>query len=316
MTSEQVKQLAAYCGFDLCGITSAEPIPEARRRFDEWLQEGFHGEMAYLAHDPDRRADPGQVLPGARSVIMLGLDYYLSNQSGTPAGHGRISRYARGRDYHKAMGSRIRRLLRKLQSHVAARNKPRFHWFVDFGPFFERSYAEAAGLGFIGKNGLLINKEFGSWVFLAEIITDLKLEPDRRDPISHGHCGSCRLCIEACPTEAIVSSRVIDARKCISYLTIERPSNIPEQLQTAMGDMVFGCDICQEVCPYNARETESRHVELHPSHGAGEFLNVQQVLQLESREEFLKLTAGTPLTRPKLWAFQRNARIVQKNMRG
>jgi epoxyqueuosine reductase len=271
--------------------------------------------MEYLAKEPDRRCDPSRILPGAQSVIMLGLNYYQPNSEAMPPEHGRVSRYARGRDYHKVIASKIKRLVELLEADCAtAAIDADFRWFVDFGPFLERPYAEKAGLGFIGKNGMLINKKFGSWIFLAEVLTTLPLAPDVRDPIAHGHCSTCRLCIDACPTGAILHPRTIDSRRCISYLTIERPSEIPRALADRMGDLIFGCDICQEVCPYNQQPVTTSHTDFLAPNGVGEFLSTRRVLALESREQFLELTAGTPLTRPKE-GLRRNAEIVARNQR-
>ncbi len=316
ISADDIKQAAFNAGFDLAGICKPELIPEAREKFDHWLASGFHGEMAYMAKEPERRSDPSRVMPSVRSIIMLGLNYYQENSTETPRGHGRVSRYARGRDYHKVIASRIKRLLTMLQNSGKLPEEAEFRWLVDFGPFMERSYAEKAGLGFIGKNGMLINRKYGSWIFLSEILTNLELEPDRRDPFSHGHCADCRLCIDACPTGAIVHPRTIDSRRCISYLTIERPSEIPEALADRMGSLFFGCDICQEACPYNRKGENTAHREFLPEEGVGEFLDARRVIALQSREEFLSLTAGTPITRPKEDGLKRNAEIVLRNERG
>jgi epoxyqueuosine reductase len=308
-----VKRLAFEAGFDLVGICSPEVIPEARDRFVDWLAQGFHGEMEFLAKEPDRRTDPSKILPDVRSVIMLGLNYYQPNSDVVPAGHGRVTRYARGRDYHKVIGAKIKLLLKSLEDSKDVPEGGTFRWFVDYGPFMERAYAEKAGLGFIGKNGMLINKQFGSWIFLSEILTNLELEPDVRDPFAHGHCSTCRLCMDACPTGAIVHPRTVDSRKCISYLTIERPSEVSESLASQMGNLIFGCDICQEVCPYNQSAVATGHQDFLPEKGIGEFLDARKVIALESREAFLALTAGTPLTRPKEDGLKRNAETVLRN---
>ncbi len=310
LKSSDIKQLAYDSGFDLCGITAAENIPEAKERLESWIAQGFHGEMHWIARNTERRTDLQQLLADVRSVVMLGLNYYQPNNE-TPPDHGRVSRYARGRDYHSVIEEKSKRMIDSITAQVSADEK--FLTYVDYGPFLERPYAVKAGLGYIGKNSMLINRQFGSWIFLAEILTTLDLEPDDQYAVNHGRCGECRRCIEACPTQAIVEDGVINANRCISYLTIERPSSISETLAAAMGDLMFGCDICQEVCPHNGRAITTQHTEFMPQSGAGEFLDTKMILSMQSEEDFKAKFAGTPLTRPKLVNMQRTARIVQNN---
>ena len=314
MNSNTVKQLAFEAGFDLCGIVAAGKLDIDADRFASWLNNGFHGAMAYLADRPERRSNPELLLKDARSIIVLGLNYYQSDTKDTPSGHGRVSRYARGRDYHKVIERRSRELIRRLETSTEIDAGAEFKWFVDFGPMLERAYAQKAGLGYIGRNSMLINRTYGSWIFLSEILTNLDLEPDDPKAVKHGTCGTCTRCIDACPTGAIVADRTIDARRCISYLTIERPIEIPQELADKMGDRIFGCDICQDVCPHNQQRSKlTKHNELLANSGVGEFLDTKSVLAVHTREGFLKLTAGTPLTRPKLEGLQRNASIVVQN---
>ena len=318
ITSQQVKSAAYEAGFDLCGITSPEPIPESALRFRQWLEAGHQGEMSWLNRTAERRSDPRLLMEGVRSVIMLGLNYYQPNSQNMPAHFGRVSRYARGRDYHKVIEKKTRALVERLRGEitsesVSAAEQLAVKWWVDYGPMLERAYAAKAGLGYLGKNAMLINRKFGSWLFLSEVITNLELELDDPKAVNHGRCGTCRRCIEACPTGAIVDDGIIDARRCVSYLTIERPSEIPKDLAGRMGDMIFGCDMCQEVCPHNGRAVPTTQRDFDYSHGVGEFLDTTKVLKLQSREVFLALTAGTPLTRPGLENLQRNARIVIEN---
>ena len=319
--SQRIKELAFSSGFDLCGITTLEIIPEAKTSYLKWLAKNYHGEMEWLNRNVERRTDPSLLLENGKSIIMLGINYYQPNSDEIPKDYGRVSRYARGRDYHKVIKKKTENLIYKIMSIIEPgldvkdkelqdKSRKYFRWFVDYGPFVERSYAAKAGLGFIGKNGMLINRQFGSWIFLAEIITSLEIDIDDELKVNHGRCGECTKCIDACPTGAIIEDGVLDATKCISYLTIEKPSNIPEKLKPKMDNLIFGCDICQEVCPHNGRAIETTHKEFMPDKGVGEFLNAKTILKLQSREDFLKITAGTPLVRPKLENLQRNAKIV------
>lgn len=319
--SQKIKELAFLSGFDLCGITTPEIIPEAKDSYSKWLENNYHGEMEWLSKNIKRRTDPSLLIENSKSIIMLGINYYQPNSDEIPSDYGRVSRYARGKDYHKVIKKKTENLIFKIMSliepgldvndkELKEKSRKYFRWFVDYGPFVERPYAAKADLGFIGKNGMLISREFGSWIFLSEIITSIEIDIEDDQKINHGRCGKCTKCIDACPTSAIIEDGLLDATKCISYLTIERPSEIPDDLKQKMGKLIFGCDICQEVCPHNGRAVETTHKEFMPDKGVGEFLNARTILKLQSREDFLKLTAGTPLVRPKLENLQRNAKIV------
>lgn len=312
LTSQAVKELAFSAGFDLCGITGPEPIPKAQRVFFKWIEHGFHGEMEWLAKNPEARTDPARLLREVRSLIMLGLNYYQPDSADVPRGSGRVSKYARGRDYHKVFEKGMKRLTERMKERA---DDPAcvFLSYVDYGPMLERAYAEKAGLGFIGKNSMLINRDFGSWILLGEILTSLELDRDDASVVDHGSCGECRACIEACPTGAIIADRTVKATKCLSYLTIERPSRIPRGFARQLESGIFGCDICQDVCPLNSRAIMTRHDDMRPERGVGEFVDANRIVNMTSREEFLELTAGTPLTRPRLDGLQRNARIVLEN---
>ena len=248
LTASKVKAEAAAAGFDLCGIASATEYPELGF-LRTWLDRGYAGEMSYLHRTADRRADVRAVMPSARSVISLGVVYNTprpySTEHSDPA-RAALARYAWGDDYHVVIERRLQELLERLRavSSEAFEARP----YVDTGPVQERIYAEQAGLGWIGKNTCLINPELGSWIFLAEIICSLPLEPDLP---GFDQCGSCTACLDACPTGALVDARVLDSTRCLSYLTIELKGTIPSEQRASIGEHAYGCDICQEVCPWN-----------------------------------------------------------------
>lgn len=301
----EIKQQALRLGFDAVGITSAELPARYGQFLDRWLGRGAHGEMAYMARAPKRRADPREVLPGARSVISLALNYYPGDHGPPPDDHsGRIARYAWGKDYHDLIERKLAELAEWLRTRAP---DAQIRGDIDHGPVLERAVAQEAGVGFIGKNTMLITDHFGSWVFLAELITTLTLQADRPQT---SQCGSCRLCLEACPTGAIVAPYELDATRCISYLTIEFKRDFSPSQRAAVGDWLFGCDICQEVCPYNAPPTNSD--ESWFQQGVGPWLDAKRTAALQTDDEMAPLTS-TPLTRPKRAGLVRNARAVLEN---
>jgi epoxyqueuosine reductase len=242
MRPQTVKVLAAECGFELAGVAAAEPSPDFAR-YQEWLAAGMAGAMSYLAgRRGEVRADPKVLFPAARSIICVGKLYNVEGESRG------ISRHARGRDYHHVVRAGLKRLVERLRQEAGP-----FLWkiCVDTSPLLERSYARRAGLGWIGKNTCLIREGFGSWFVLGELLVSLDLEPDGPPPDA---CGTCSLCVEACPTGALVPAAQgfqVDARRCVSYLTIEHRGRVPEELRALVGEWVYGCDVCQQVCPFN-----------------------------------------------------------------
>lgn len=310
--TENIRKFALGIGFDLVGFTPADPLPQHEQALRAWLSAGYAGEMAYMARDPSRRANPKQTLPEAKTIICLALNYYPGDHPEKRLPAGRVSRYAWGRDYHQIIEEKLDLLEAYLRDESGRPIK--IKRYVDYGPVLERAYASRAGLGFIGKNTLLITHEFGSWVFLAELITDLEMEYDQPALRSDGplsQCGNCTLCIDACPTGAIIAPFSLDARRCISYLTIENKGDIPPHLQAQMGDWVFGCDVCQEVCPYNHQTLRAKNPDMMQE--TGPWLNTGDVLTMDE-ETFKTHFQDTPLLRPKYKGIQRNARVVAKNL--
>ena len=310
--TKSIKDHAHSLGIDLIGIAPAEYDAREEVYLREFIEKKRHGSMAYL-ENYQKRIRPEELLLGAKSVIVIGVNYYRETPP-VPRAHGQVARYAYGRDYHKVLKKLLKQLAAFIQKNAQdfALPAPNFHLCVDSSPLLERHYAVKAGLGFIGKNTMLITPEFGSFVLLGEMITDLELEYDQ--PVT-GTCGTCTRCIDACPTRAIVQPRELDARKCISYLTIENKGPIPKKFHKAIGNWIFGCDICQEVCPYN--KTFAKPLELQAFKEvkiAGLSLPLDEILNIKTDEEFLKRFAGSPLMRAKKKGLQRNAQIVSKNL--
>lgn len=242
--SALVKQLAREEGFQACGIATAAFLEEEAPLLERWLNNGNHGRMTWMEHHFDMRLDPRKLVPGARSVVSLVYSYFPEKKLGEEGGF-KIARYAYGEDYHQVIREKLHTLMDRLSEQVG---KIEGRVFVDSAPVMERQWARRAGLGWLGKNSLLLNTSLGSYFFLAELIIDLALEPDA--PVKD-HCGTCTACMDACPTQAIVGPGVVDSKRCISYLTIELKDAIPDEFAGRMDNWIFGCDVCQEVCPWN-----------------------------------------------------------------
>ena len=245
--AERVKAQAKAIGFSRVGISRAEPLVDEAKKLDEWLARGYHATMAWMERSVEKRADPRAILPGAHSVIALALNYYTPYQHSSDAATGRISRYAWGDDYHDIVSERME-LLRVWMEKEFPGSKGIA--YVDTGPMMDKAWAQKAGIGWLGKHTNVITQEFGSWVFLGEIITTADLDPDGA---FIDHCGTCTLCIEACPTRAIVEPYVVDSSRCISYLTIEHRGEFTAEESEMLGQWIYGCDVCQDVCPWNHR---------------------------------------------------------------
>ncbi|HTN43858.1 MAG TPA: tRNA epoxyqueuosine(34) reductase QueG [Nitrospiria bacterium] len=304
--TQKILDRARALGFDAVGIAAADDLEQDDQALSRWLAEGRHAGMAYMAREPHRRSRPPTVLPGAKSVIVLALNYAQDNPPGPGRSTvGRVARYARGRDYHDVIEDRLSQLEVFLRETAGPGTDCRS--YVDHGPVLEKAFARQAGIGFVGKNTLLITDSFGSWVFLSVILTTLELEPGTART---SECGSCRACLDACPTGALVAPYQLDANRCISYLTIENKGAIPEALIPKLGGWVFGCDICQEVCPYNARSKPTGVKEFRPEEGVGPWLDLEKLAAIKSDEEFRAAFRDTPLLRPKRAGLQRNAEAL------
>lgn len=303
--SRFVKEKAALAGFEYCGIAKAVPLTEDARRLEKWLHKGFHGSMKYMENHFDLRIDPAKLVPGAKSVITLLKNYYPQHRQ--QAGSPKIAKYAFGKDYHDVIRSQLNFFLQELMQETGQING---RGFVDSAPVLERSWATRSGLGWIGKNGNFITKQKGSFFFIATLITDLELAYD--DLFAKDYCGSCRKCIDACPTSAILPDKVIDGSKCISYFTIElKDLLIPDNLKGKFDNWIFGCDICQDVCPWNRFSTATNEQEFMP---IPEILNLTtQEWESMSEEAFRKLFRHSPLKRAKWKGLQRNIRFIQQS---
>ena len=301
-----VKHLARELTFDLVGITRLVPSRQAKH-YRQWLAKGHAGEMVYLQRNRKFRENPALLLDGAVSAICVALNYRRADtpKSGTDY-TGRVAQYVRGADYHRVIRGMLSELLARLQRDVA--EKFDYRIFVDTGPILERDLAHTAGLGWIGKNTMLINHRLGSFFFLAEVLTTLELQPDK--PVED-RCGSCTRCIDACPTRALLEPRRMDAARCISYLTIEQRGDVPVELRESVGDWVYGCDVCQQVCPYNRRAPLATHPEIAAELLPGK-LPLEPLLTLSSGD-YRRLVKGTAATRVSRKMWQRNALLALAN---
>jgi epoxyqueuosine reductase len=296
-----VKQLASEHGFDYCGIAKAGALDEDAHRLEKWLQQGMHGTMKYMENYFDLRINPTKLFPGAKSVITLLQNYYPSQQS-TESG---ISKYAYGNDYHQVIKESLKKMIQQLQEKIGQFNG---RGFVDSAPVLERSWAQRSGLGWIGRNGNLITKQSGSFFFIATLIVDLELNYD--DPFAKDFCGSCKRCIESCPTGAILPDKTINGSQCISYFTIElKDELIPADMKGKFQNWMFGCDTCQDVCPWNRFSKPHSREGLQP---LAEVLNFTSRQWEElSEEAFRKIFKHSPLSRAKYKGIQRNIKFLK-----
>ena len=308
---DELSRLSATEGLVLIGVCDVVADRDAESEYAEWLDRGHHGEMRYLERHARLKYDPRALLAGARSIVFAGINYFQKAPPNRSSDDGRVARYAWGRDYHKELGKRLKRLARRLGERYP---EERFRAWTDATPLAERYYAERAGIGFTGRNTLLISAQYGSWFLLGEILSTKRYRPSGESQGRHGACpGNCRRCIDVCPTGALYAPHRIDASRCISYLTIEYDGVIPEELRPAMGDWIFGCDLCQEVCPLNVR-AQVTDVGGFITPIAGSRLELAEILSIRDDEEFTERFAGSPLMRAKRRRLLRNACIAAANL--
>ncbi len=306
---EEIKQWGKQLGFQYVGISDTD-LADAEHYLNHWLAKNYHGEMAYMSRHGLKRSRPSLLHEGTQSVISVRMDYLPEPQVDSEAllnmpAHAYVSRYALGRDYHKLLRQRLQKLADRISAKIGDFG---YRVFVDSAPVLEKAIAEKAGLGWIGKHSNLISRDAGSWFFLGEIYTDLKLPQDQK---SEAHCGNCRACLDVCPTQAIVAPYQVDARRCVSYLTIELKGSIPVNLRPLLGNRIYGCDDCQLICPWNRFAKLTAEKDFHPRHR----LNARQLLELFmwSETEFLKYTEGSAIRRIGYERWLRNIAVALGN---
>lgn len=305
--SEKIKQKSLEIGFHKIGIVRAEPLPEEQKFFGEWLAENYHGEMQWLEREPEKRTDPKILFPEAKSIIAVALNYFTPHEHEENPSKGKVSRYAWGDDYHDVLKEKLRELFAFIKSEDAAAEGK---ICVDTAPIMDKAWAVRAGLGWIGKHSNLITKEYGSWVFLGEILLNLELDYDTE--LVSDHCGTCTACLDACPTGAIIAPFTVDSRKCLSYVTIElRAPDFPEEIIKDLNGWLYGCDICQDVCPWNRFEKPTEEKRFEPREG-NVTADLEETLSL-SPEKYAEKFRRSAMKRTKLAGLQRNALALKKS---
>ena len=300
--SSIIKDIALELGFNFCGISKADFLKKEATKLEEWLSRGYHGKMNYLENNFEKRLDPRKLVPGAKSVVSLAYNYF-PNKDFVNSDPPKIAKYAYGEDYHHVIKDKLKIFLKRIHDKIG---KVGGRAFVDSAPVHERAWAEKSGLGWIGKNSLLLNKKMGSFFFLAELIIDLDLIADR--PLTD-HCGSCTRCIDACPTDAITEPSVVDASRCVSYLTIELKENIPVEFKDKLENWAFGCDICQDVCPWNRNAKPHQESRFEPQ--GWEDLSKREWTEL-TKEVFDKVFKKSAVKRTKFEGLKRNIEFLSK----
>jgi len=296
-----IKQISKRLGFDFCGISKAELLSEEAKQLEKWLKQGHHGKMTYMENHFDKRVDPRKLVPGAKSVISLLYNYYTDKKQQDELAP-KISKYAYNKDYHFVIKDKLKEFVFNIQEEIGEIDG---RIFVDSAPVLDKAWAKRSGLGWQGKHSNLLNRQMGSFFFIAEIISDLELESD--SPIKD-HCGTCTACIDACPTDAIVEPYMVDGSKCISYLTIELKEEIPSDFAGKMDNWMFGCDICQDVCPWNKFSIKNKEPLFEPSE---ELLNMKATEWQElTKEIFNELFRNSPVKRTKYEGLKRNIKFL------
>jgi epoxyqueuosine reductase len=305
LTNQIVISLAKEFGFDLIGFAKAEPLNEEVKKLEVWIEKGFQATMSYMEKNIHKRKDVKEILPDAKSVISLAVNYYTDHQYSNDKSKGKISRYAWGKDYHLI----IWRMLSDFESKLLE-IEPELKTlsYIDTGPVMDKVWAVKSGIGWMGKHTNVINKKIGSWIFLASIITNYEFEYSE---IITDHCGSCTACIDACPTDAIVNEYVVDSNKCISFLTIENKGEISKEFRGKFDNWIFGCDICQDVCPWNIKFADQTTIrDFHPVEGGTE-IEINEVIEM-NEDEFKKKFSVSPIKRTKLKGLKRNAEFIEQ----
>jgi epoxyqueuosine reductase len=300
-----VKQISAKLGFDFCGISEAKFLEEEAPRLESWLNRNYHGQMGYLAHHFDKRLDPRKLVDGAKSVVSLAYNYFPKQVLDQSQDALKLAKYAYGKDYHFVVKEKLIEFLHQLREEIGDIGG---RVFVDSAPVMERQWAQQAGLGWIGKNSLLINRSRGSFFFLAELILDLDLAPD--SPITKDYCGTCTKCIDACPTDAIVASGVVDGSKCISFFTIELKDELPTSMKGQFENWIFGCDICQDVCPWNRFSVAHHEPDFEPHPELATFS--RKDWEELTEETFAKVFQKSAVKRTKYKGLMRNIGFLKK----
>lgn len=305
--SQAIKERALLEGFHKVGIVRAEPLTEEAPRLKEWLARAYHGEMSWMAREVEKRLDPRELFPQARSIVVVALNYYTPDQHQEDPRTGKVSRYAWGDDYHDVLKTKLQSLLAWIREQApGAAGKI----CVDIQPTMDKAWAVRAGLGWLGKHTNVITPEYGSWIFIGELLLSLDLEPDANP--SEDHCGTCTMCIDACPTHAITEPYVVDSNRCISYATIElRGPELPVAIQRDLSGWLYGCDICQDVCPWNRFEESTDEARFAPREGNVN-ADLDEVLKL-TPETYAARFRGSAMKRTKITGLQRNARALLSN---